>query len=135
MSEIKFIPKNIVLYFHKQLIKDYGGSSGIRDENLLDSALEQPKATYNGEYLHDSLMKMAAAYGYHLCNNHPFVDGNKRIVFVAMDTFLQMNNFEITASEKEAYKMMIQVSSGQLSKKELVLWLEENVDEYLNTIR
>ncbi|MFW6030402.1 MAG: type II toxin-antitoxin system death-on-curing family toxin [Halanaerobiales bacterium] len=128
MNDIKFIPKDIILFFHKQLVKIYGGSSGIRDENLLDSALEQPKATYQGEYLHDSLIKMAAAYGYHLCNNHPFIDGNKRIAFVAMDTFLQKNNLEITASEKKAYKMMIQVSSGQLSKKELTLWLEKNTN-------
>jgi death-on-curing protein len=128
MKDIKFIPKDIILFFHEQLVKIYGGSSGIRDENLLDSALEQPKATYQGEYLHDSLIKMAAAYGYHLCNNHPFIDGNKRIAFVAMDTFLQKNGLEITASEKEAYKMMIQVSSGQLSKKELTIWLENNTN-------
>ena len=126
MNNIEFIPKDIILFFHEQLVKIYGGSSGIRDENLLDSALEQPKATYQGEYLHDSLLKMAAAYGYHLCNNHPFIDGNKRIAFVAMDTFLQKNNLEITASEKEAYKMMIQVASGKLSKEELTLWLENN---------
>ncbi len=128
MNEIKFIPKDIILFFHEQLIKIYGGSSSIRDENLLESALEQPKVTYQGEYLHDSLLKMAAAYGYHLCNNHPFIDGNKRIAFVAMDTFLQKNDLEITAFEKEAYKMMIQVSSGQLSKKELTLWLENNTN-------
>ena len=128
MNNIEFIPKDIILFFHEQLVKIYGGSSGIRDENLLDSALEQPKATYQGEYLHNSLLKMAAAYGYHLCNNHPFIDGNKRIAFVAMDTFLQKNGLEITASEKEAYKMMIQISSGQLSKKELTLWLENNTN-------
>ena len=128
MNDIEFIPKDIILFFHEQLVEIYGGNFGIRDENLLDSALEQPKATYQGEYLHDSLIKMAAAYGYHLCNNHPFIDGNKRIAFVAMDTFLQKNGLEITASEKEAYKMMIQVSSGQLSKKELTLWLENNTN-------
>ncbi|ADQ14657.1 type II toxin-antitoxin system death-on-curing family toxin [Halanaerobium hydrogeniformans] len=128
MNDIIFIPKDIILFFHEQLVKIYGGSMGIRDENLLNSALEQPKTTYQGEYLHDSLLKMAAAYGYHLCNNHPFIDGNKRIAFVAMDTFLQKNGLEITASEKEAYKMMIQVSSGQLSKKELTLWLENNTN-------
>ena len=128
MNNIEFIPKDIILFFHEQLVKIYGGSSGIRDENLLDSALEQPKATYQGEYLHDSLLKMAAAYGYHLCNNHPFIDGNKRIAFVAMDTFLQKNNLEITASEKETYKMMIQVASGKLSKEELTLWLENNTN-------
>jgi death-on-curing protein len=128
MNDIKFIPKDIILFFHEQLVKIYGGSFGIRDENLLDSALEQPKATYQGEYLHDSLLKMAATYGYHLCNNHPFIDGNKRIAFVAMDTFLQKNDLEITASEKDAYKMMIQVASGQLSKKELTLLLENNTN-------
>ncbi|MFW5790371.1 MAG: type II toxin-antitoxin system death-on-curing family toxin [Bacillota bacterium] len=126
MNDIKFIPKDIILFFHEQLIKIYSGSTDIRDENLLDSALEQPKVTYQGKYLHGSLLKMAAAYGYHLCNNHPFIDGNKRIAFVAMDTFLQRNNLEITASEKEAYKMMIQVSSGNLSKDELTLCLENN---------
>lgn len=128
MNDIKFIPKDIILFFQEQLVKIYGGSFGIRDENLLDSALEQPKSTYQGKYLHDSLLKMAAAYGYHLCNKDPFIDGNKRIAFVAMDTFLQKKDLEITASEKEAYKMMIQVSSGQLSKKELTLWIGNNTN-------
>jgi len=126
MNDIKFIPKDIILFFHEQLVKIYGGSFDIRDENLLDSALEQPKATYQGEYLHDSLLKMAAAYGYHLCNNHPFIDGNKRIGLTAMNMFLIRNNLEINVPQKEIYKLMIKVSSGQLSKKELTLWLKNN---------
>ncbi|QTL97844.1 type II toxin-antitoxin system death-on-curing family toxin [Iocasia frigidifontis] len=126
MKNIIFIPKKLILYFYDQLIQTYGGTYGIRDERLLDSALEQPKATYGGNYLHDTLMKMAAAYGYHLCNNHPFVDGNKRIALIAMDVFLQRNGFEIIASEKETYKIMIQLSSGGLSKKNLATWLENN---------
>jgi len=126
MKNIIFIPKKLILYFYDQLIQTYGGTYGIRDERLLDSALEQPKATYGGNYLHDTLMKMAAAYGYHLCNNHPFVDGNKRIALVAMDVFLQRIGFEIIASEKETYKIMIQLSSGGLSKKNLATWLENN---------
>ncbi len=85
MKKIIFIPKDIILHFHHQLIQIYGGSYGIRDEKLLDSALEQPKTTYDGRYLHATLTNMAAAYGYHLCNNHPFIDGNKRIALVAMD--------------------------------------------------
>jgi len=93
---------------------------------LLDSALEQPKATYESKYLHDSIMKMAAAYGYHLCNNHPFIDGNKRISLVAMDIFLQRNGFEIIATEKETYKIIIRLSEGELSKNELTKWLHEN---------
>lgn len=126
MKNIIFIPKELILYFDHQLIQTYGGTYGIRDEKLLDSALEQAKATYEGNYLHDTLIKMAAAYGYHLCNNHPFVDGNKRIALVAMDVFLQRNGLEIVASEKETYKMMIQLSSGGFSKKDLTTWLENN---------
>ena len=126
MKSITFIPKELIIYFYDQLVQNYGGAYGIRDEKLLDSALEQPKATYGGNYLHDTLMKMAAAYGYHLCNNHPFVDGNKRIALIAMDVFLQRNGFEIVATEKEAYQIMILLSSGRLSKNNLVIWLENN---------
>ena len=129
MKKINFIPKADILHFHHQLIQIYGGSYGIRDEKLLDSALEQPKTTYDGRYLHDTLTSMAAAYGYHLCNNHPFIDGNKRIALVAMDTFLQQNGFEITASEKEAYKIMVQLSTGQLTKSELTKWLKTNISK------
>ena len=126
MKNINFIPKNIILYFHQKLIETYGGTTGIRDEKLLDSALEQPKATYQSEYLHDNIYKMAAAYGYHLCNNHPFIDGNKRIALVAMDVFLQINGFEISTSEKDAYKIIIRLSKSELTKNELEEWLKNN---------
>ncbi|WP_018249546.1 type II toxin-antitoxin system death-on-curing family toxin [Orenia marismortui] len=126
MKSINFIPKKAILYFHEQLIQIYGGSTGVRDEKLLDSAIQQPKSTFEGEYLHNSIFKMASAYGFHLCKNHPFVDGNKRIALVAMDTFLQNNGYEITASEKETYTIMIKLSSEGLSKDELTNWLKQN---------
>ncbi|MDD4570824.1 MAG: type II toxin-antitoxin system death-on-curing family toxin [Tepidanaerobacteraceae bacterium] len=126
MIGVTFISKELILYFHDRLVQDYGGAYGIRDEKLLDSAPEQPKTTYEGRYLHDTLMKMAAAYGYHLCNNHPFIDGNKRIALIAMDIFLQINGFEIVAPEKETYKIMIRLSSGELSKIDLTNWLQNN---------
>jgi len=126
MKNIVFIPRNIILYFHEQLIQIYGGTPGIRDERMLDSALEQPKTTYGGKYLHDTIIKMAAAYGYHLCKNHPFIDGNKRMALVAMDVFLQRNGYEIIASEKEAYRMMFELYCGKISKEELTDWLEAN---------
>ena len=127
MKSLVFIPKHIIIYYHEQLIELYGGLSGLRDENLLDSALEQPKAMFDRSYLHDSLAKAAAAYGFHLCKNHPFIDGNKRIALVAMDTFLQMNGYEMCAPEKEAYKAMIKMASGTLSKEQLTAWLEGNI--------
>ena len=128
MKGIIFIPKQIILHFHEQLIQLYGGSTGIRDEKLLDSALEQPKATFDKSYLHNSIFKMASSYGFHLCKNHPFIDGNKRIALVAMDTFLQKNGYEITASEKETYKIIIALSSGEISKEELAKWLQQNTN-------
>ncbi|MFO7814511.1 MAG: type II toxin-antitoxin system death-on-curing family toxin [Halanaerobiales bacterium] len=126
MKNIIFLPKEIILFFHNQLIKTYGGTYGIRDKKLLDSALKLPKTTFEDKYLHDTLIKMAAAYGFHLCNNHPFVDGNKRIALVAMDVFLQRNGIEITASEKETYKIMIKLAAEKLNKNQLVKWLEHN---------
>jgi death on curing protein len=124
MKDTLFIPRHILIYFHEQLIDLYGGTGRIRDEGLLDSALEQPKAMFGGSYLHNSIFKMAAAYGYHLCMNHPFIDGNKRIALVAMDAFLQKNGYEICATEKEVYESIIQLASGALTKEELTGWLE-----------
>ncbi len=132
MKKVIFLPKKLVLLFHEQLIQTYGGSHGIRDEKLLASALGQPEATFEGKYLHDNLIKMAAAYGYHICNNHPFIDGNKRIALVAMDVFLQRNGYEIKATEKETYSMMMKLASGKFSKDELVQWLESNVTSIRN---
>ena len=128
MKKINFIPKQVILHFHEQLIELYGGTPGIRDEQLLDSALEQPKSSFGSSFLNESIFEMAAAYGFHICKNHPFVDGNKRISLVAMDTFLQENGYEITASEKETYKIIIALSSGEISKKELTEWLKENTE-------
>jgi len=133
MKNLIFISKQIIILFHKQLIQTYGGSHGIRDHKLLDSALEQPKATFDGKYLHDKLPKMAAAYGYHLCNNHAFIDGNKRIALVAMDIFLQRNGYEIIAAENETYIMMMNLSSGKLTKEELALWLANNTSALQTT--
>ncbi len=129
MKDVVFIPRYIIISIHEQLIDLYGGISGIQNEGLLDSALEQPKIIFDGNYLHDSLIKMAAAYGFHLCMNHPFVDGNKRIALVAMDTFLQRNGYEISASEKEVYEVIIKLASGKLTKNELTVWLEDNTSK------
>ena len=126
MKNVNFIPKKVILYFHEQLIQIYGGSPGVRDESLLDSAIQQPKSSFDGNYLHNSIFEMASAYGFHLCKNHPFIDGNKRVALVAMDTFLQNNGYEISASEKETYKIIIELSAENLSKSELTQWLKQN---------
>ncbi len=127
MSDIKFLSQEVILYFHHLLIQRYGGSTGLRDKNLLESALAQAHQTMDGQYLHRDIIEMAAAYGFHLCQNHPFVDGNKRVALVAMDTFLQLNGLELLAGEKETYVIMLRLAAGELTKKELTQWLKEHV--------
>ena len=82
--------------------------------------------TFGGKEVHKTLFEKAAAYGYHVCKNHPFIDGNKRVAFVLMDVFLQKNGREITAAEDEAYLMMMSLASGKLSKVQLASWLKEH---------
>ena len=120
----RFLPDEIVPIIQADLLKRYGGRSGIRDQNLLASALAQPKVTIGGKFAHRTLFDKASAYGYHVCMNHPFTDGNKRIAFVLMDIFLQSNGWEIVASEEEAYSLMIQLAAGKLAKSELSRWLK-----------
>ncbi|MGD1044440.1 MAG: type II toxin-antitoxin system death-on-curing family toxin [Bacteroidota bacterium] len=123
---IHFIPEEIVITIHTDLLQRYGGEKGLRDRNLLESALVQPKMTIRGKYTHRTIFDKAAANGFHICMNHPFVDGNKRVAFVLMDIFLQKNGWEISANEEESYVMMMTLASGKLSKAQLSSWLAEH---------
>jgi death-on-curing protein len=94
--EPAFLSLDEVLEIHEQQIERYGGSSGLRDAAGLESAVATPQATFGGEFLHTSIPAMAAAYLFHLCQNHPFIDGNKRVGANAAITFLRMNDWEPT---------------------------------------
>ena len=96
--------------------------TGIVGERLI----AQARMIVGGRYVHRSLFEKAAAYGYHLCMNHPFVDGNKRVALVLMDLFLQRNGWEIIADEEEAYGMVMHFAAGNLGKAELAIWLKEH---------
>ena len=122
---VRFIPPEIVPLMHADLIQRYGGQSGIRDSGLLNSALAQPEMTSGGKFLHKSIFDKAAAYGFHVCRNHPFMDGNKRVAFVLMDIFLQRNGYELTAHEDEAYVIMMALADGRLTKHQLAGWLKD----------
>jgi death-on-curing protein len=87
----KFVSKSMVLSIHARQIERFGGTPGVRDEGLLESALAQPKATFGGQFLHPTISEQAAAYLYHIAMNHPFIDGNKRTAFAVTDTFLRLN--------------------------------------------
>lgn len=123
---VHFIPDDLVLTIHTDLLQRYGGRPGLRDRNLLESALAQPKITIGGKFVHKSLFEKAAAYGYHVCKNHPFIDGNKRVAFVLMDIFLQQNGWEIVAHEEQVYSMIMDLASGKLTKATLASWLKEH---------
>ena len=127
---VHFIPDDVVFTIHTDLLHRYGGEAGIRDRNLLASALAQPKMTAGGKYLHNSIFDKAAAYGFHVCMNHPFIDGNKRVALVLMDIFLRKNGWEIESPEEEIYTMMISLASGKINKSQLSLWLKEHTSKY-----
>jgi len=129
---IRFVPKEVVLTIHADLLQRYGGRPGLRDPGLLESALAQPMITVGGKYANKRLFDKAAAYGFHVCKNHPFIDGNKRVAFVLMDVFLQENGWQITADEEEAYATMMALASGQITKVQLSLWLKKHSSRSLH---
>lgn len=124
MQTPRFISISQVLDIHQDEINSFGGTSGVRDEGLLDSALAQPQATFGGELLHPTIHEQAAAYLYHLAMNHPFIDGNKRTAFAVMDTFITLNAYSLNLSSEQAYNLVIQVVTKEISKEELSAFLE-----------
>ncbi|MEH1825600.1 MAG: type II toxin-antitoxin system death-on-curing family toxin [Nostoc sp.] len=124
MQTPKFLTISQVLDIHQRQIQRFGGTSGVREEGLLDSALAQPQATFGGELLHPTIHEQAAAYLYHLAMNHPFIDGNKRTAFAVMLTFLNLNGYTLNLSQEQAYNLVIQVVQKEISKEELSTFLE-----------
>ena len=108
------------------MIEVFGGSSGVRDDGLLESALAQPQATFGGQLLHPTIHEQAAAYLYHLSKNHPFIDGNKRTACAAMETFLELNGYQLNLSDEEEYNLVIQVAQGSMTKEDLCTYLQEH---------
>ena len=126
---MKFLEKGFILNTHTKLIDLFGGTDGVRDHGLLDSALAQPRATFGGELLHETVWQAAGAYGFHLVKNHPFLDGNKRIAGVAMGIFLGLNGYRMTATEAEFYVLIAALAASECSKEQLTTWLQANTAE------
>jgi death-on-curing protein len=116
MAAIIFLTLEHVLRVHERVVKLYGGSDGIRDVKLIESAIALPQQGFGGQYVHKSLAEMAAAYLFHLTKNHGFVDGNKRTGFVAALTFLEMNDIDtdgIDENEMEAITRAVADGTGE----------------------
>jgi death on curing protein len=112
-----------VLALHDRLIADSGGSPGILDFNALESSLAQPRATFDGNELYPDLTAKAAALGFYLIANHPFVDGNKRVGHAAMEVLLVLNGYEIEASVDEQEQLILDAAAGKINRLELEQWL------------
>lgn len=115
----RFLSERLVLAIHRDLIDSFGGTHGLRDEPRLDSALAQPQAAFRGRLLHPTVADQATAYLFHLCQAHPFIDGNQRVAFAAMDVFLRLNGYRLNLSDEEAYDLTMAVPRGEVGKEEI----------------
>ena len=125
MKEPTWLDRRGVILLHSESLAEHGGSSGIRDAGLLDSALARPinKWNYNSEV---DLAGLAAAYGFGLARNHPFVDGNKRIAFIATALFLRLNGYRLSADPLDEIQTMMNLAAGELSEEEFAVWIRNH---------
>lgn len=123
-TEPVFLTFAEVIEIHDYQIENFGGAPGVRDINLLKSAIGMPSSTFSGVFLHPTIYEMAAAYLYHLAENHPFVDGNKRVGAMAALIFLDLNGIDFNASDKDFTAMVLRVASGKMLKAEITLFLK-----------
>ena len=120
------LTKRQILKLHSQLIEETGGSDGLRDEGLLESALEAPFQSYGDQDLFPTIQAKAARLGYGLIKNHAMVDGNKRIGTHAMLVFLTINGIELRYSQRELYEEILGVAAGQIDYEALLKWILEH---------
>jgi death-on-curing protein len=123
-AEPVWLLREFIIAVHERLIAEYGGSSGLRDEGLLESALARPMHLFT--YGTPSLAQLAASYAVGIAKNHAFIDGNKRTAFVAAAVFLERNGLNLTAPEAEATVAMLRVAEGSMSEKQLARWLDQH---------
>lgn len=120
---MRYLTLSEVVTLHEQLLAQSGGGSGVRDVGLLESALAQPKATFGGQDLHPTVIEKAAALGFALVANHPFIDGNKRVGHASMEVFLMLTGHRIDAPVDEQEAVMLRVASGAADRPDLAAWL------------
>ncbi len=125
MMEPDFLSLDEVLEFHQQQLDAYGGIQGVRDQGLLESAVAMPQASFGGEYLHTDLFHMAAAYAFHLAENQPFLDGNKRTALMTALVFLDLNGYIVLDPAERLYEAMIAIANKQFDKAQLAELLRE----------
>ncbi len=123
---MKYLHYRQTLFIYRRIMHFSGGTAGLRDEGLLRSALARPRMTFGGQDLYPTLFEKVAVLGHSLINNHPFIDGNKRLAFEAMDITLRLNGYRITASLNKKYKFVLDISKGKLNEDGITKWLKNN---------
>jgi len=118
---------NEIFHLHNQLIQTSGGDQGIRDIGGLESAIAQPRMTFDGEDLYPTIVEKAVAIGFSIIKNHPFIDGNKRTGYAAMEVFLVLNGFEIDASVNEQETVILETASGESNRGDLESWVNSHL--------
>ncbi len=124
MIDLDFLELEEVLELHERQIEAFGGTLGIRDQGLLESALGMPRATFGGQFVHESVFAMAAAYAFHIAENQPFLDGNKRTGLGAALVFLRINGYRVVDPEEALYETMIAIAERRMDKAGLAGTLE-----------
>jgi len=122
----RWISRAVVLALHDEQLAEHGGTPGLRDAGLLESALDRPRNLL--AYGEPDLAALAAAYGFGLIRNHPFVDGNKRVAFIVTETFLALAGREIAANDAECLTVWLALAAGEMSEDELAAWLRPRLE-------
>lgn len=126
MKKVKFLKIDQVLFIHDQMVKRFGGSFGIRDIGLIESAIARPQSGFAGAYLYITIFDKAAALLQSLLKNHPFVDGNKRTALTSAGLFLKINGYNLTNSHQEEVEFAVRVDNGNLTVEQISIWLKEH---------
>jgi death on curing protein len=124
---MRYLTFGEVLALHRAVLESSGGARGIRDLGALESALAQPRATFGGTDLHSSVHAKAAALGFSLTLNHPFLDGNKRLAHAAMEVFVMLNGYELRAAVDEQEQLMLDLAAGNLTREQLEHWIDKHL--------
>lgn len=126
---MRYLTVEEVLELHARLLEQSGGSEGLRDSGALASAVEQPRMTFGGEDLYPTVAEKAAALGFALAQNHPFVDGNKRAAHAAMEVFLVLNGYEIEAPVDEQERVFLSLAAGEVERDAFADWIKTHLTE------
>ena len=127
---MKYLYPKQVLYLYQQIIQQSGGTLGLRDEGLLESAIYRPQASFGGQDLYPDLFSKTAALGHSFISNHPFVDGNKRVGFEAMRLMLRLNGYDIHASLEAKYDFAMDIAKGKRTEQAIADWLKQHSRPY-----